>query len=604
MRERLSRVPAAAWLLALYAMLHSWLLLFDLGHPAAWLHADRAAERMKHIGQILQYGDFRSRLAYAGQHNVPGDYIPQAILYGLGGRFLLLGVQVALCVISVACVYRLACFALGRTRRALIVASLYALLPQTLVFPHQLSAEAWFVPLTVFGFYFAARCVTSGERGVASLSGLSWACASLTRPTPLPYALIAGAALRRRMSRSAMASFLLALLVPCAGWVLWVHSATGYWSLEEGTGTTLGNNLLQRVTFISATLPRPERTEARAKYVEPSLAPDGGITIAGYLRFCGRFAGPCAAYLGHDAFNFFVKSGIEKLTIDYLGLLSDRDRRQIAGSSPTSMTGWQREFHEQGLIAALRLNLAKYPLVASISVLGALGFSVVLLLYLAGASDIVVDQVRRRSRAPDDTLRTLLAAYPIYLFLATSAAGFMESRYRAATEFAMVILAARGWEALNRDWRILAKRLPAETTGEVASQLLRFAAVGVIGFAVDVTVLYLGLSIAGLDPYAARGCSYVAAASLTWFLNRRITFADRRSEAAGTEWAKFVLLNSVGGLLNYGAYAAFIHYAGSSGLLPAMGDALGSLAGLLANFALSRQVVFRKAPRAVADSAQ
>ncbi|MGH8328291.1 MAG: GtrA family protein, partial [Steroidobacteraceae bacterium] len=70
---------------------------------------------------------------------------------------------------------------------------------------------------------------------------------------------------------------------------------------------------------------------------------------------------------------------------------------------------------------------------------------------------------------------------------------------------------------------------------EVLSQFVRFGLVGVCGFVVDVTVLYLALALLGVGPYVGRGISYLAAASFTWYLNRRITFADRKSAAAGRE---------------------------------------------------------------------
>ncbi len=436
-------------LLGLYAMLHAGMLAYDLRNPNVWLVADRAGERIRRIAAMASQGSFWSQLSYAGRHNVPGDYIPQAILYALGGRDLLLLVQVALCLLSVVCVYRIAFIVLERANRALVAAGLYALLPQTLVFPHQLSAEAWFVPFTVFGFYFAARWLSLGEPAAALRSGLSWAWASLTRPTPLPFALLTGALFSRRVSRSALASFLLALLVPFGAWVLLVHASTGYWSLEEGTGTTLGRNLLQRMTFITQSLPPAERGEAREQYIEPALRPgDRGVSVAGYLRFCGKYSGPCASHLEHDAFNFFVKSGIEKLTIDYLGLVPAQDRQQIDASTPNALSGWQKQFRDHGLLAALRFYFARYPLVATLSVLGALGFSIVLLLYLAGAVHVLVGCFRRRSTAAEDILSILLVAYPLYLFVASSAAGFMESRYRAGAEFAIAIVAVRGWQAV------------------------------------------------------------------------------------------------------------------------------------------------------------
>ncbi len=146
--------------------------------------------------------------------------------------------------------------------------------------------------------------------------------------------------------------------------------------------------------------------------------------------------------------------------------------------------------------------------------------------------------------------------------------------------------------------------MPSSQTGGVVSQFLRFGIVGAGGFIVDVAVLYLALSLLELGPYTGRVVSYLSAASFTWYLNRRVTFADRRSEAAGREWGAFVVLNGVGGALNYAAYAAFLRHFGSSGVVPAIGVAIGSLAGLLANFTLSRQVVFRKPRPAVAGSPQ
>jgi putative flippase GtrA len=126
------------------------------------------------------------------------------------------------------------------------------------------------------------------------------------------------------------------------------------------------------------------------------------------------------------------------------------------------------------------------------------------------------------------------------------------------------------------------------------TQFFRFGLVGVAGFVVDVSVLYLGLKVLGVGPYVGRGISYLAAATSTWYLNRRITFADRRSASVGREWLKFVLLNGAGGVLNYVTYTASLHYLGSAGAMPALGVALGSLAGMLVNFTVSRQFVFSK----------
>ena len=176
----------AATLLWLYVMLHAALLLYDFHHPDVWLKADRANERVAQIGEFPQANGLRAQLDYIGHHGAPGDYLIQVALYDLGGFASMLLAQVTLCVLSVVCVYRMARTVLGDGRLPLLVAGVYGLLPQTLIFPHQLSAEAWFVPFVVFGFYWMTRWFATRAPRPALLSGLSWAGATLTRPPFYP----------------------------------------------------------------------------------------------------------------------------------------------------------------------------------------------------------------------------------------------------------------------------------------------------------------------------------------------------------------------------------------------------------------------------------
>jgi putative flippase GtrA len=136
----------------------------------------------------------------------------------------------------------------------------------------------------------------------------------------------------------------------------------------------------------------------------------------------------------------------------------------------------------------------------------------------------------------------------------------------------------------------------------VLPQFLRFGFVGVIGFFVDVGVLYLMLSVLGTGPYSGRALSYLAAASCTWYLNRRITFASRRGTAVAREWFRFVLVNAGGGIVNYITYVLVLHWIGYAGVAPAIAVGAGSLAGLSINFALSRLLVFRRPHAAAAVS--
>ncbi len=127
-------------------------------------------------------------------------------------------------------------------------------------------------------------------------------------------------------------------------------------------------------------------------------------------------------------------------------------------------------------------------------------------------------------------------------------------------------------------------------------KIIRFGLVGCAGFCVDTGVLYLALYSLGMSYYSGRIVSYAAAASFTWYMNRRFTFADSRSDNRFREWASFVMLNLFGGGVNYGIYAAYISMHAGSSAVPAIGVALGSIAGMFVNFYLSRRLVFNARP--------
>jgi putative flippase GtrA len=125
-------------------------------------------------------------------------------------------------------------------------------------------------------------------------------------------------------------------------------------------------------------------------------------------------------------------------------------------------------------------------------------------------------------------------------------------------------------------------------------RFFRFALVGCAGYGIDVAALYIAIFALGTGPYLGRVFSYLCASSATWYLNRLITFADTRSDMFATEWLKFVLLNSLGGVVNYATYAAYLKYSPWSAATPAVGVALGSLCGLGVNYTFSRKLVFNE----------
>jgi putative flippase GtrA len=122
-------------------------------------------------------------------------------------------------------------------------------------------------------------------------------------------------------------------------------------------------------------------------------------------------------------------------------------------------------------------------------------------------------------------------------------------------------------------------------------QILRFSAVGTVGFVVDTAVLYAGLAL-GLELYGGRAVSYLAAATTTWALNRAWTFRGQGSAPALRQWGIFVAINLIGFAFNYGTYAALVTAVSFVAQHPVIGVAAGSLAGMTGNFLLSRRYVF------------
>ena len=125
---------------------------------------------------------------------------------------------------------------------------------------------------------------------------------------------------------------------------------------------------------------------------------------------------------------------------------------------------------------------------------------------------------------------------------------------------------------------------------KVAWGFARFAVVGALGFVVDSAVLYAGLGL-GLTLYSGRIASYLAAATFTWYLNRRITFRSTDHQAV-REWARYLLANAGGGAVNLGTYGVLVAGLPIMARMPVLAVGAGSIAGLIFNFALSYTVVF------------
>jgi putative flippase GtrA len=124
-------------------------------------------------------------------------------------------------------------------------------------------------------------------------------------------------------------------------------------------------------------------------------------------------------------------------------------------------------------------------------------------------------------------------------------------------------------------------------------QLLRFAAVGGVGFAADAGMLLLLARGYSISPLPARIVSFIVAATVTFALNQRLTFGVREKFSL-RRWARYVGATAVGALVNIGIYQGWVNWHSPTATNLLVGAAAGSLVGLTFNYTLSRAWVFRQ----------
>lgn len=423
-------------LLAFFGVVHLALLAHDAAHLERFVRADRAEQRMgvieSFVAVLRDGGSIRDFLA---GHGVPGDWLPQALLYAAGGPLFVIAVQVALALASIAWVHEIAKRVLPE-RAALAATLVYALLPHSLALPHQLTTEAIFVPLIILSFRIA----------FGPASGLALGAAALIRPVIVLWPAVCAPRTLGGWGRSA--GYLAAALGPLFAWALFMLAATGEFTLGKA-GHDLGHNLYQRMHRMAAALPEAER---------PARRPPGETTatLGEYLRFVAQHPAAAAAHGARDVATMSVKSGIERLVMDKF----DWFAASRAGLQDPA-TGWRARVESRGPLAVAMEILREEP--GLILVSG--GTAALFIAFMALAALGAWDWLRRRSSADAQTRRQrwLLLAFVVYVFATAQAVDAAQSRHRAPAEFALTLLAVAGWLRLrqpkkrpspSRDWAL------------------------------------------------------------------------------------------------------------------------------------------------------
>lgn len=134
-------------------------------------------------------------------------------------------------------------------------------------------------------------------------------------------------------------------------------------------------------------------------------------------------------------------------------------------------------------------------------------------------------------------------------------------------------------------------KVPSNTKHSIR-QMLLFAGAGAAGFVADVLVLYAAIAL-GSGYYLGRAVSFTCAATVTWLINRKYTFDAAPSRSLVGEWTKYVLAMIGGGIINYSCYAVVVFYMPGRPLSGFAGVFAGSLAGMFANYFVSKNVIFK-----------
>ena len=128
----------------------------------------------------------------------------------------------------------------------------------------------------------------------------------------------------------------------------------------------------------------------------------------------------------------------------------------------------------------------------------------------------------------------------------------------------------------------------------LSRQFGSFGLIGGVAFFVDTGILYGAMGLLGMDGYSGRALSWLGAVTFTWYLNRRFTFGSESGVPMALQWLRFLAANSVGGLINFVVYAALVATMPIVKEWLVLGVAAGAVCGLIANFFLSRQLVFAR----------
>ena len=125
------------------------------------------------------------------------------------------------------------------------------------------------------------------------------------------------------------------------------------------------------------------------------------------------------------------------------------------------------------------------------------------------------------------------------------------------------------------------------------SEAVAYAAVSVIAFSIDFTMLYLLVEAAGWHYLLAATCSFLAGAVVAYVLSTRLVFRYRRLDDRSVEFTVFAGIGAVGVLMNGIVMYALVEYFGAQYLVAKVASASLTFG---TNFLLRRWALFSPRP--------
>ncbi|GAB3130502.1 GtrA family protein [Novispirillum itersonii] len=120
--------------------------------------------------------------------------------------------------------------------------------------------------------------------------------------------------------------------------------------------------------------------------------------------------------------------------------------------------------------------------------------------------------------------------------------------------------------------------------------VVMFGLVGGIGFLTDAGTLSLLHEIFGWGSIEARAVSFPVAVTVTWLLNRNLTFS--RSPVTSSRYIGYFLLQGLGALVNFAIFSALVRSMIPVLSLPVPALAVGSAVSMFLTFFGCRLVIF------------